>query len=55
MSKDFILSYILYDKNMNIVKKGIRLARAFYYEQARVYTEHELKYQYPEIAWIKVK
>lgn len=55
MAQTYILNYILYDKYMNVVKQGIRLARAFYYEQARVYIEHELKYQHPEVAWIKVK
>lgn len=55
MAQTYILNYILYDKYMNVVKQGIRLARAFYYEQARDSIEHELVYQYPDIAWVKVK
>lgn len=51
----YTLSYILYDKYMNILKQGLRITRALNYYGARENIETELIRKYRDVAWVKVK
>lgn len=51
----YTLSYILYDKYMNILKQGLRMTKALNYYEARENIETELIASYKDVAWVKVK